>query len=159
MAAQLTEIDIFFFVIFVFYLTDDQLKDIFNGHQTRDAAKRRAQHFFHAEGFSIAAHKRQQIFGHQNPFDVIFVFADHRETRVGGFDDHIEALVQRLVAFQGNHLRAGDHDVADALVGDIHYPFEHIARIFVDKVVLPGITDQRQQFITVFRFPVKKLAE
>ncbi|UMX74987.1 hypothetical protein MJ559_09305 [Klebsiella pneumoniae] len=53
----------------------------------------------------------------------------------------------------------GDHNVADPLVGDIHYPFEHVTRIFIDKVVLPGITDQRQQFIAVFRFPVKKLAE
>lgn len=51
----------------------------------------------------------------------------------------------------------GDHNVADPLVGDIHYPFEHVTRIFIDKVVLPGITDQRQQFIAVFRFPVKKL--
>ena len=34
-------------------------------------------------------------------------------------------------------------------------PFEHIARIFVDKVVLPGITDQRQQFVTVFGSPWK----
>ncbi len=33
--------------------------------------------------------------------------------------------------------------------------FEHIARIFVDKVVLPGITDQRQQFVTVFGSPWK----
>lgn len=49
----------------------------------------------------------------------------------------------------------GDHNVADPLVGDIHYPFEHVTRIFIDKVVLPGITDQRQQFIAVFRFPVK----
>ena len=75
------------------------------------------------------------------------------------FDNHIEALVQRLVAFQGNHLRAGDHDVADALVGDVHHPFEHFARIFVDKVVLPGITNQLQQFITVFRFAVEKLVQ
>ncbi|VTM53265.1 Uncharacterised protein [Klebsiella pneumoniae] len=50
-------------------------------------------------------------------------------------------------------------NVADPLVGDIHYPFEHVTRIFIDKVVLPEITDQRQQFIAVFRFPVKKLAE
>lgn len=44
----------------------------------------------------------------------------------------------------------GDHNVADPLVGDIHYPFEHVTRIFIDKIVLPGITDQRQQFIAVF---------
>ncbi len=56
---------------------------------------------------------------------------------MGGFDDHIEALVQSLVTFQGDHLRAGDHDIANALVGDVHNPFEHFARIFVDKVVLP----------------------
>ncbi|GCW17155.1 hypothetical protein HmCmsJML096_04157 [Escherichia coli] len=78
---------------------------------------------------------------------------------MGGLDDDIKAFVQRLVAFQGNHLGAGDHDVADALVCDVHHPFEHIARIFVDKVVLPGITDQRQQFVTVFWFTVEKLAE
>ncbi len=78
---------------------------------------------------------------------------------MGGLDDDIKAFVQRLVAFQGNHLGAGDHYVADALVCDVHHPFEHIARIFVDKVVLPGITDQRQQFVTVFRFTVEKLAE
>lgn len=41
------------------------------------------------------------------------------------------------------------------LVCDVHHPFEHIARIFVDKVVLPGITDQRQQFVTVFGSPWK----
>ena len=78
---------------------------------------------------------------------------------MGGLNDDIKAFVQRLVAFQGNHLGAGDHDVADALVCDVYHPFEHIARIFVDKVVLPGITDQRQQFVTVFRFTVEKLAE
>ena len=38
-------------------------------------------------------------------------------------------------------------------------PFEHFARIFVDKVVLPGITNQLQQFITVFRFAVEKLVQ
>ena len=78
---------------------------------------------------------------------------------MGGFDDHIEALVQSLVTFQGDHLRAGDHDIANALVGDVHDPFEHFARIFVDKVVLPGITNQLQQFITVFRFAVEKLVQ
>ena len=67
--------------------------------------------------------------------------------------------VQRLVAFQGNHLGSGDHDVANALVCDVHHPFEHIARIFVDKVVLPGITDQRQQFVTVFGSPWKSWLE
>ncbi|MNE04376.1 hypothetical protein D3C76_1453420 [compost metagenome] len=78
---------------------------------------------------------------------------------MGRFDDHIEALVQSLVAFQGNHLRAGDHNIANALVGDVHDPFEHFARIFVDKIVLPGITNQLQEFITVFRFTVEKLAQ
>lgn len=78
---------------------------------------------------------------------------------MGGLDDNIETFVQRLVAFQGNHLGARDHNIANALVGDVHYAFEHIARIFIDKLVLPGITDQRQQLITVFRFTVEKLAE
>ena len=90
---------------------------------------------------------------------MILVFADHRKTRVGALDNHIEALVEGLITFQGDHLRAGDHDIAHALIGDIHDPFEHVARIFVDKLVLPGIADQLQQFITVFRFAVKQLAD
>ena len=78
---------------------------------------------------------------------------------MGGFDDHIEALVQGLVTFQGDHLRAGDHDIANTLVSNVHHPFEHFARIFVDKVVLPGITNQLQQFITVLGFAVEKLVQ
>ena len=35
----------------------------------------------------------------------------------------------------------------------ISITFEHVTRIFIDKVVLPGITDQRQQFIAVFGSP------
>ena len=39
MAAQLAEIDIFFFVVLVFNFPDDELKDILDGHQTGDAAE------------------------------------------------------------------------------------------------------------------------
>ena len=45
--------------------------------------------------------------------------------------------------------------IANAVVCDVHHPFEHIARIFVDKGRSAGITDQRQQFVTVFGSPWK----
>lgn len=38
-AAQLAEIDIFFFVVLVFNFPDDELKDILDGHRARDAAE------------------------------------------------------------------------------------------------------------------------
>ncbi|MNI82528.1 hypothetical protein D3C73_1392510 [compost metagenome] len=78
---------------------------------------------------------------------------------MGGLDDDIKTLIQSLVAFQCDHLGPGDHDVANTLVRNVHHPFEHIARIFIDKVVLPGITDQLQQFVAVFWFTVEKLAQ
>lgn len=39
MATELTEVDIIFFVVFIFDFTDDQFEDIFNGDQTRDTAE------------------------------------------------------------------------------------------------------------------------
>ncbi|MNI93380.1 hypothetical protein D3C73_1513210 [compost metagenome] len=38
-ATELTEIDIVFFVVFIFDFTDDQFKNVLNGHQTRDTAE------------------------------------------------------------------------------------------------------------------------
>ncbi len=116
---------------------DDELKDILDGHQARDAAEfvnndrhmiarvsetlsacgRPAcfpgtttagrRHFSMLEGFGVAAHKRQQILAIRIPSMRIFIFTDDRETRVGGFDDDIQALVQRPVAFQGYHFVNG----------------------------------------------------
>ena len=61
-----------------------------------------------------------------------------------GFDNHVQALVQRLVALQGNHLRTRDHDVAHALLCNIQHPFEHVAGIFVNQLFLLGVADQLQ---------------
>ena len=84
---------------------------------------------------------------------MIFVFADHREARVGGVDNHVRALFQRLVALERHHLGARDHDVAHALLGDIHHAFQHVAGIGIDQVVLFGITDQLDQIATVLGSP------
>ena len=78
---------------------------------------------------------------------------------MGRLNDHIKTLVESLVAFQGDHLGARDHDVANALVRNIHHPFKHIAGILVDKLVLSGVADQGQQLFAVFRLGVKKLAQ
>lgn len=120
---------------------------------------RGAQHLVDAERLGVCAHERQQILGHQDTFDVIFVFADHREARVGGVDNHVRALFQRLVALERHHLGAGDHDVAHALLGDIHHAFQHVASIGIDQVVLFGITDQLDQIATVFGLAVEQLVK
>ncbi len=108
MAAKLANIHIFFIVIFVFDLADDQFQNIFDGDQAGNAAKLvnddshvitlgtkffqhpvnalafrhhhcGTQHFINAERFGVGAHEGQQVLGHQNAFNVILVFADHRK--------------------------------------------------------------------------------
>ncbi len=76
---------------------------------------------------------------------------------MSGFDNHVQAFFERLVAFQRYHLGARDHDIAHALFGDIHHAFQHVAGIGIDQIVLFGITDQLYQIATVFRFAVEQL--
>ncbi|ADD76305.1 Hypothetical Protein PANA_1138 [Pantoea ananatis LMG 20103] len=163
LTVELADITIFFIVIFVFDFAHDQFQNIFNrdqpGHTTKLidhnrhmialGAKlfqhavnalalrdhdRRTQDFFHAERLRFAAHKRQQIFRHQDPFNVVFVFADDRKAGVRGIDNHAEALFQVLITFQRNHLGAGDHDVTHALFCNIQHALEHVPGILINQI-------------------------
>ncbi|MNE19039.1 hypothetical protein D3C80_1121040 [compost metagenome] len=188
MTAELADVQVVLVVILVFNFADNQFQNVFDSDQARHAAEfvndnrhvitlgaellqhpvyslafrhhhGGAQHLVDAEFLGFRAHKRQQILGHQNAFDVIFIFADHREARVGGFDNHVQALFQRLVTLERHHLGARDHDVAHALLGDIHHAFQHVSGIGIDQVVLLGITDQLYQIATVFGFAVEQLVK
>ena len=56
------------------------------------------------------------------------------------FDD-INCLSDGALGVNGNDLRARDHDVSDAAVGDFKHAADHIFRVFVDDIVLACLLD------------------
>ncbi len=95
----------------------------------------------HVEGILMAKDLLPFMSSSAEPFSMVFIFADHREARVGRFNNHRQALFKALVALQGYHLRARDHNVAHALFGNIQHPFQHVAGVLVDQLFLLRIAD------------------
>jgi len=102
-----------------------------------------------AVGFGVVA---QQVLGQQNSNDVVAVLVDDREARVRGFDDVGNEGFGRVVDVDHIHLRARDHDLADAHLGHLQHALDHRQGVGIHQTVFVGAVKQFDQLFTVFGF-------
>ncbi len=166
-------------VVFVLDVADDLLEHVLDRHQPGDAAvfvdddgdvvavgaeflqqhveplrfgneHGGAQHAADvAVGFGVVA---QQVLRQQNPDDVVAVLVDDRKARVRGFDDEGNEGLGRVVDVDDVHLRARDHDLADAHLGHLQHALDHRQGVGIHQVVFVGAVQQLDQLFTVFGF-------
>jgi len=92
----------------------------------------------------------QQILGQQDADDVVAVAVVYGKTRVCGFDHMRDEHFGRVVDVDDVHLRARNHDFADAHFGYLQHAFDHRQRVGVHQTVFVGAVQQFNQLLAVF---------
>ena len=83
---------------------------------------------------------------------------DHAEVQIDTPEGEYSLSCDWLIAADGDHLRARDHDVAHPEFGNLEHPFDHLLGLFVDDVALFGILDHADQLMAILGFALKQVA-
>src|SRR5690606_3486072 len=73
--------------------------------------------------------------------------------------DHRQEFAGCLVGADADHLRARHHDVAHLQVGDLDGALDDGEGLAVQQVVVVGVVENHQQFVTVARLVAKGLGD
>ncbi len=159
-------------IVFVLDVADDLLQHVFDGDQAGHAAvfidddgdvvavdaevaqqhvqplgfgneHGRAQHVAHVEAFVRVV--AQQVLGQQDADDVVAAALVDGEARMRGLLDEGDEFGGRVGDVDRVHLRARDHDVARAQVGDLEDPFDHRQGVGIDQVARVRVLEDFQQ--------------
>ena len=93
----------------------------------------------------------EELLGEQDADHVVLAFADHRETRVLGFEDQRQEIRRLVVDRYAIHLRARDHDVAHRSLRHRQHALDHRQRVGVEQPSFERAPEQIEKLAAVFR--------
>ncbi len=105
------------------------------------------------------ADELQQILGQQNAEDLVLVFAVHGEAGVARFDHGGENIGQRRFGRHHHDLRARDHDVVHAELGNLDGTLDHGQGVVGHQAIGLGGAQLFDELLAVARLAGKQVAQ